>query len=164
MLKASPWKPDYLVWDIGLSGFSRLDRVRVGFEDFICLGKIWSYATQRSTPCYLYKYRSHPIVIYHQANQSNLHFSYFCRSYLFSRLDLLATATTSKVVVDLIPSLGQTPLDQEKDTLTRANGVPNYRWSWWNRTVRFAKPDHPVCLVLTKSFRHLFILCANNML
>jgi hypothetical protein len=42
-------KPDHPVYQTGLSCFSRLDRVRVDFEDFICLGKIWSYLTQRAT-------------------------------------------------------------------------------------------------------------------
>jgi hypothetical protein len=57
--------------------FSRLDRVRVGFGDFICLGKIWSYLTQRVMSCYLYKYRSRPIIREIEHNQSNYYFSYF---------------------------------------------------------------------------------------
>jgi hypothetical protein len=129
MLKASQRKQDYSVWDTGLSGFSRLDRVRVCFGDFVCLGKIWLYPTQRDTSCCLYKYRSRPIIIYHQPNQLNLYNLYFCPSFLFFsfllRLYLLVAATTSKVVMDLVPSLGQTPLDREKDTLARADGAPD---------------------------------------
>jgi hypothetical protein len=30
----------------GLSDFCRLDRVREGIGDFVCLGKIWSYLTK----------------------------------------------------------------------------------------------------------------------
>jgi hypothetical protein len=43
--------------------------------------------------------------------------------FLFRQLDLLAIASTSKVVVDLVSFPGQTPLSREKDTLVGADGV-----------------------------------------
>jgi hypothetical protein len=57
--------------------------------------------------------------------------------------------------VDLVLLPGQTPLDKEKDALAGADGVVDCRRSQWNRTVRFAKSDHPVCLVSSRSFQTL---------
>jgi hypothetical protein len=67
----------------------------------------------------------------------------FCPSFIFFsfllRLDLLATATTPWVVVDLFSSLCQTPIDQEKDALAGAGGAPDCCRSRRNRTIRFAE-------------------------
>jgi hypothetical protein len=159
-------KPDHLVCQIGLSGFSRLDRVQVGFGDFVCLGKIWSYPTQGATSCYRCKYRTWPIVIYNQPNQLNLHFSYFCPSFLFFsfflQLDLLAASTTSKIVmVHTSPpcrrclARGGAPHRSLTAPLTTVG--PNKI-----RQSSLSKPDDLISTVLSRGFHSLFVLCGNT--
>jgi hypothetical protein len=74
-------------------------------------------------------------------NQSNFYFHSFCPSFLFFsfflQLNLLAAATTSKVVVDLIRPSDQMPPGREKSILAGADGAPDCRRSQRNRTVWF---------------------------
>jgi hypothetical protein len=64
--------------------------------------------------------------------------------------------------MDLVPPSGQMPLGREEDTLVRADGAPDCHRSRWNRTIWFTKPDSPICLVLSRSFRLLFVSCVNT--
>jgi hypothetical protein len=54
------------------------------------------------------------------------------------------------------------PLDREKDALIGADGTPDCRRSRRNQTVWFAKSDHPIYPVSSRSFQLLFVSCANR--
>jgi hypothetical protein len=101
------------------------------------------------------------VIIFNSINQIYT-FHTFCPSFLFFlyvlQLDLLATTTTSKVVMDLGLPPGQTPLGQKKDALARADCAPDCGQNW---TVHFAKPDNPIYLVLSRIFPPLFVSFAN---
>jgi hypothetical protein len=64
--------------------------------------------------------------------------------------------------MDLVPPPGQMLLGREKDALTGVDGAPDCRRSTRNRTIQFAKLNSPVCLVSSRSFWLLFVLCVNS--
>jgi hypothetical protein len=134
--------------------------------DLICLGKIWSYTTQRAMSCCLYKYRSWPIVIQCQHNQSNLYFYTFCPSFLvfsFSLwLDLVFVASIPWLVMVQAPSPTRHHLTKGEAPSSKPGGAPNCRRSWQNRIVQFTKPNSLVSTVLSRRFWFLFISCGNT--
>jgi hypothetical protein len=64
--------------------------------------------------------------------------------------------------MDLIYPPSQAQLGREKDTLVGADGAPNCRWTWSNRTLRFVKLEYPICPISSWSFQLLFVSSANK--
>jgi hypothetical protein len=137
--------------------FFRLYRVRVGFGDFVCFGKIWSYPTQRGMSYWLYKYRSRPIVIYHQHNQSNYYFSYFFTlvfySFRFSSIRFLSRRHNLQSCRGSRRSTIQTSLGRRRSTSSKPGDAPDCSRSRQNRTIRFLKSDSLVSTVLSRGLK-----------
>jgi hypothetical protein len=90
----------------------------------------------------------------------------FCPSFLvsfsFHQLDLLAAASTSKVVVVLVYPSSRRRLVRGEALSSSADDVPYYRWNRQNRIVQFAKPEGLIFPISNRSFRLLSDSCANR--
>jgi hypothetical protein len=136
--------------------------------DLVCLGKIWSYPTQRAISRFLYKNRSRPIVIQCQHIQSNLLFLYFCPSFLvsfsFSSIRSISHRFNLQSCHGSRISTIQTPLGQRRSTLSQSNDTLDCRRSQQNQSARFLKVNCLVSTVLNRGLRFLFVSCGNTFL
>jgi hypothetical protein len=111
--------------------------------------------------CCLYKHRSRPVVTCPRPNQSRYFYPSFYPSFLgfssFHKLDLLSIASTSWVVVVLAYLPSRSRFAGGEAPSSSAGGAPDCRWNRQNRTIRFAKPDNPVSIASSRSFRFMFI-------
>jgi hypothetical protein len=77
----------------------------------------------------------------------------------FHRLDLVSTVSTPWVVVVLAYLLSRRRLAGGEALSSSVSGAPDCRQNRQNWTIRFAKPDSPVSVASSRSFRSLFISC-----
>jgi hypothetical protein len=124
--------------------------------------------TQRVASCYLYIYiyRSQPIVIYHQPNQTNLYLYTFCPSFstlfIFPLVRSLSGHHNLQSCHGSCLSTISISLGRRRSTSLKPSGAPNCCRSQQNLTIQFLKLDCLVSIVLSRGFWSLFIWCDNT--